>query len=234
MQVLVCMRVGAWESTETLVKMEDISFARGAMRECFRMKKMSQQNASFFYKMRWEECNNYVAKRCAPPPRRCQFPLPISRLLGGSHAHGVRLAHWLKLVQHLSRECLCLAADLVAETPRDRYFSDIQMQMISKRYARLYNQRAPPKKVDFLLVRYLRPATYSLDESQLLAKLSVMLFCTSASTDLAVCTRARTRVCGWWLWLRAGFCHRGVSQRRADALLLRASDRGGRVHQAQQ
>jgi hypothetical protein len=32
----------AWTSSETLVKMERTPFARGAMRECFRMKKMSQ------------------------------------------------------------------------------------------------------------------------------------------------------------------------------------------------
>ena len=52
-----------WESSETLIKMEDVSFAHGAMRECYRMKKMSQVNAHFFYKMKWEDCNNYVAKR---------------------------------------------------------------------------------------------------------------------------------------------------------------------------
>ena len=115
-----------WVSTETLCKMEDTSFAEGAMRECFRMKKMSQVSASFFFKMKWEECNNYVAKRYKD-----------------------------------------------AETPRERYFSDIEMQMISKkyatrdrtpaarcricahrglrcRYARQYNALGPPKKVDFL------------------------------------------------------------------------------------
>ena len=53
----------SWQESETLVKMEDISFARGAMRECFRMKKMSQVNAHFFYSMDWKDCNNYVAKR---------------------------------------------------------------------------------------------------------------------------------------------------------------------------
>eukprot|EP00310_Coccolithus_braarudii_P008883 CAMPEP_0183376724 /NCGR_PEP_ID=MMETSP0164_2-20130417/121108_1 /TAXON_ID=221442 /ORGANISM="Coccolithus pelagicus ssp braarudi, Strain PLY182g" /LENGTH=163 /DNA_ID=CAMNT_0025554083 /DNA_START=1 /DNA_END=489 /DNA_ORIENTATION=- len=33
------------------------------MRECYRMKKMSQVNANFFFNMNWEHCNNYVAKR---------------------------------------------------------------------------------------------------------------------------------------------------------------------------
>ena len=94
---------GVWESSETLIKMEDVPFAHGAMRECFRMKKMSQVNAAFFYKMKWEECNNYVAK-----------------------------------------------SYLAADTPRETYFSDIEMQMISKRFARLYTAKKPPKKVDFL------------------------------------------------------------------------------------
>ena len=57
----------SWQRSETLVKMEDVSFAHGAMRECFRMKKMSQVNAHFFYNMNWEHCNNYVAKRYVKP-----------------------------------------------------------------------------------------------------------------------------------------------------------------------
>ena len=57
----------SWQRSETLVKMEDVSFAHGAMRECFRMKKMSQVNAHFFYNMNWEHCNNYVAKRYVRP-----------------------------------------------------------------------------------------------------------------------------------------------------------------------
>ena len=52
-----------WRSTETLIKMEATPFAHGAMRECYRMKKMSQVSASYFYRMNWEDCNNYVAKR---------------------------------------------------------------------------------------------------------------------------------------------------------------------------
>jgi hypothetical protein len=39
---------------------------------------------------------------------------------------------------------------LVPGTPRETYFSDIEMQMISKRYARQYTALGPPKKVDFL------------------------------------------------------------------------------------
>ena len=53
----------AWASSETLIKMERTPFARGAMRECLRMKKMSQVSGSFFFSMNWAHCNNYVAKR---------------------------------------------------------------------------------------------------------------------------------------------------------------------------
>lgn len=52
-----------WHSMETLVKMEDQPFAHGAMRECFRLKKMSQFSPAFFFRMDWRHCANYVAKR---------------------------------------------------------------------------------------------------------------------------------------------------------------------------
>ena len=45
---------GKWERSETLIKMEAAPFAKGAMRECYRMKKMSQVNAHFFFNMAWE------------------------------------------------------------------------------------------------------------------------------------------------------------------------------------
>ncbi|KAL3904369.1 MAG: hypothetical protein SGPRY_011309, partial [Prymnesium sp.] len=114
---------------ETLIKMERTSFAHGAMRECFRMKKMSQAspegegrgeglsevemsegrwlyaqvNAHFFYAMDWKDCNNYVAKRYISP-----------------------------------------------DTSSDTYLNDIKMQMVAKHYAELYNALKPPKGVDFL------------------------------------------------------------------------------------
>jgi hypothetical protein len=37
------------------------------MRECFRMKKMSQQQSSAFFRMDWGMCGNYVAKRYLDP-----------------------------------------------------------------------------------------------------------------------------------------------------------------------
>ena len=43
------------------------AFDKGAMRECFRMKKMSQQQSSAFFRMDWGMCGNYVAKRYLDP-----------------------------------------------------------------------------------------------------------------------------------------------------------------------
>lgn len=97
-----------WECSETLIKMEGEPFAKGAMRECYRMKKMSQVNAHFFFHMAWEDCNNYVAKRYMKEEE-------------GGEANNAQA-----------------------------YFDDIKMQMVSKRYARLYNALQPPKGVDFL------------------------------------------------------------------------------------
>lgn len=56
-----------WSASETLCKMEAGPFGRGAMRECFRLKKMSQFNPAFFYSMDWRHCANYVAKRYLEP-----------------------------------------------------------------------------------------------------------------------------------------------------------------------
>ena len=92
-----------WLCSETLIKMEGDPFAAGAMRECYRMKKMSQVNAQFFFHARWDQCNNYVAKRYMREAVEAQV-----------------------------------------------YFDDVKMQMVSKRYARLYNALSPPKGVDFL------------------------------------------------------------------------------------
>ena len=58
---------GRWRSSEVMVKMEDAPFANGAMRECFRLKKMSTHNASYFFQQNWAHCGNYVAKRYFDP-----------------------------------------------------------------------------------------------------------------------------------------------------------------------
>lgn len=55
---------GQWETSETLIKMEDVSFARGAMRECFRMKKMSQVPSPA------------VRPSYGPTPRATPYPVP--------------------------------------------------------------------------------------------------------------------------------------------------------------
>jgi len=55
-----------WSSEDCFVKMEPTPFDRGAMRQCFRMKKIAQipNGASnhHFHRIDWEKCPNYVAK----------------------------------------------------------------------------------------------------------------------------------------------------------------------------
>jgi elongation factor 2 kinase len=51
-----------WQESETLCKVEREQFAEGAMRRCFRMKKLSQSMRSAFIKLDWRHCPNYVAK----------------------------------------------------------------------------------------------------------------------------------------------------------------------------
>ena len=119
---------GAWVSSETLIKMERTPFAKGAMRECMRMKKMSQVSGSFFFSMNWANCHNYVAKRymqarasastTTPNPSPSPSPSPSPN---PNQAHDASI-----------------------------YFDDIKMQMVAKDMASRYNQGAPPKPVDFL------------------------------------------------------------------------------------
>ena len=54
----------AWLCDETLVKVERTAFDRGAMRRCFRMKKLSQQpNRSAIHPLKWRTANNYIGKQ---------------------------------------------------------------------------------------------------------------------------------------------------------------------------
>lgn len=58
------VEVDEWEVDETLVKMDRKPFDHGAMRECFRMKKLSQQpNRRGVHALDWKKANNYVAKQ---------------------------------------------------------------------------------------------------------------------------------------------------------------------------
>ena len=53
-----------WSTMEMLIKMEREPFAEGAMRQCYRLKKLSQQPGSkACYSMDWEHASNYVAKQ---------------------------------------------------------------------------------------------------------------------------------------------------------------------------
>ncbi|KAM6166871.1 eukaryotic elongation factor 2 kinase isoform 2-T2 [Erethizon dorsatum] len=50
---------GEWLEDEVLIKMSSQPFGRGAMRECFRTKKLS----NFLHAQQWKGASNYVAKR---------------------------------------------------------------------------------------------------------------------------------------------------------------------------
>ena len=64
-----------WTNSETLVKIQGTPFAEGAMRECFRMKKMSQQPGSkLFYKQDWVHAVGAVRTRRPPAPADCTRP----------------------------------------------------------------------------------------------------------------------------------------------------------------
>ena len=70
----------SWETSETLVKMEDVSFARGAMRECYRMKKMSQVGTT-------PPLTLVITRRhIAPSPHHHRYS-PRPRSISSSHLH---------------------------------------------------------------------------------------------------------------------------------------------------
>ncbi|KAJ8246351.1 hypothetical protein GJAV_G00266760 [Gymnothorax javanicus] len=57
---------GEWAQDQVYVKMASQSFGRGAMRECFRAKKLS----NFSHSNKWKASSNYVAKRYIQPVAR--------------------------------------------------------------------------------------------------------------------------------------------------------------------
>ncbi|XP_028912013.1 eukaryotic elongation factor 2 kinase isoform X3 [Ornithorhynchus anatinus] len=57
---------GEWVEDEVLIKMASKPFGRGAMRECFRTKKLS----NFLHTQHWKGASNYVAKRYIEPVDR--------------------------------------------------------------------------------------------------------------------------------------------------------------------
>lgn len=55
---------GGWVVDETLVKVERRPFDKGAMRRCYRLKKLSQQpNRPAFHPLKWKTSNNYIGKQ---------------------------------------------------------------------------------------------------------------------------------------------------------------------------
>ncbi|XP_045398721.1 eukaryotic elongation factor 2 kinase isoform X2 [Lemur catta] len=57
---------GEWLQDDVLIKMASQPFGRGAMRECFRTKKLS----NFLHAQQWKGASNYVAKRYIEPVSR--------------------------------------------------------------------------------------------------------------------------------------------------------------------
>ncbi|NP_001399260.1 eukaryotic elongation factor 2 kinase isoform b [Mus musculus] len=60
---------GEWLKDEVLIKMASQPFGRGAMRECFRTKKLS----NFLHAQQWKGASNYVAKRYIEPVDRSVY-----------------------------------------------------------------------------------------------------------------------------------------------------------------
>ncbi|XP_037066903.1 eukaryotic elongation factor 2 kinase isoform X2 [Peromyscus leucopus] len=60
---------GEWLKDEVLIKMASQPFGRGAMRECFRTKKLS----NFLHAQQWKGASNYVAKRYLEPVDRSVY-----------------------------------------------------------------------------------------------------------------------------------------------------------------
>ncbi|KAJ8612104.1 hypothetical protein CTAYLR_002450 [Chrysophaeum taylorii] len=59
---------GTWKVDETLVKVERMAFDKGAMRRCYRLKKLSQQpNRPPIHPLNWRKSNNYIAKQYLDP-----------------------------------------------------------------------------------------------------------------------------------------------------------------------
>ena len=139
-----------WHTSETLVKMEDAPFAHGAMRECYRMKKMSQARHS---------CGRHSCGRNSGPRNSCairQRARPLDPIPPQMNAHFFYNMDWSSCHNYVAKKYI------KADTPKEVYFSDIAMQMTAKMYARKYNTQAPPppKRVDFLqafVIEVVRP-----------------------------------------------------------------------------
>ena len=107
------------------MKIDRKSFAHGAMRECFRMKKLS----NFSNSSDWgRDSNNYVAKRYMDPTdREIHFQVGFK-----SKKYIFRI--WKEIIlMNFCPNCL----------------QDVKLQMDAKLWAEEYNRHNPPKKVRF-------------------------------------------------------------------------------------
>eukprot|EP00475_Leptophrys_vorax_P019959 TRINITY_DN2732_c0_g1_i1.p1 TRINITY_DN2732_c0_g1~~TRINITY_DN2732_c0_g1_i1.p1 ORF type:complete len:619 (-),score=152.24 TRINITY_DN2732_c0_g1_i1:224-2080(-) len=97
----------SWIVDEAVVKITPEPFAHGAMRNCFRMKKLPQDpHAPSVHVLDWKHAPNYVAKNYRNDD----------------------------------------------QTPKSQYFLDVRVQAEAAYWAKRYNMRNPPKKVDMIYV----------------------------------------------------------------------------------
>jgi elongation factor 2 kinase len=111
-----------WTSEETIVKIQSTSFANGAMRHCFRMKKVAtppqSANNHRFHSYGWTRASNYVAKAY----------MIAQKLPDGSARYEV--------------DC----SDAAKRAVRN----DVILQHEANKWANRFNNQHPPKSISFL------------------------------------------------------------------------------------
>jgi elongation factor 2 kinase len=105
--------IKTWTQDETIVKMESEPFTHGAMRHCYRMKKLS------------------------PPPE--------SASNHRFHDHG-----WKKAQNYVAKAYLKDGEIDTSEDAKDAVRNDIILQYEAQHWAKLYNEREPPKTIIFI------------------------------------------------------------------------------------
>lgn len=114
-----------WSEEETIVKMEKEPFTHGAMRYCYRMKKLATppKSASYhrFYKYGWSRASNYVAKAYI-----CEQTDPDADTISGT-----------KTVD-------------TSEAAKEAVRNDIKLQYEANYWSQKFNASDPPKKINFI------------------------------------------------------------------------------------
>eukprot|EP00980_Cylindrotheca_fusiformis_P028734 scaffold22641_cov206-Cylindrotheca_fusiformis.AAC.4 len=102
-----------WTQDETIVKVEKDPFARGAMRFCYRMKKLA-----------------------TPPTAATNHRF---------HKHG-----WKKALNYVSKAYFKDGKVDTSEEAKDAVRNDILLQYEASHWARLFNDKNPPKRINFI------------------------------------------------------------------------------------